>query len=373
MKNLENRFIEFDFIKLLAYAGVCIGHTYISFFETIDNAKSAIWRFSQIEAVCVHIFFIISGVFIAMSIETKEITFEESAKKLFSRLYPPTIFMFFVYGIIAILKNNMQGIEVWWAQLFMLGSNVNGLREPQNCFWFVIVFFWTNLFIRYFLIKYKIFSVCFSFPLFFLFAFSFLYSKYGSLGGHAFPLFSFGISLGFINSIVGMIFGVEIYYLSLLFKQHFKIKKTIIAKFFCLLIEIVISLLIIYIISRKNLRMRFLIYPTLFILFFSFLIKYSCYETLLRKIEYGINKMMNYSFMFYLCHLLLIENQWISSKYFFAKFFDFENCNRKIVYLSVLILCYVLSIIMQKLYNIFFFFCLKIKKIVLEDIGKEDL
>lgn len=310
--NNKERFYDLDFFKILFALGVIWGHTYINFFGAYDHANNIIWRFSEIEAVCVSGFFILSGIFIAHGVEksrTDENLFTHSAAKSFNRLYYPMIFVFCIFCVIRFFKGaTLSDIAAYWPTLFFMGANINGL-PGYNTFWYAVCLFWVGLPLRYLLVHKKTLSVFILFPWMFFIGFSYIFSSYSTPAIHTSPkLFGF-ISAGLLKAFVALIFGVELYYFSQHLKKIFH-TKTIYDKILCFALELCATIGIFYSISRSQCGyLRFTLYPSCFVLFSIFLAQKSVLYRFC-QIKYirggGVNMFSNFIYMLYLSHTLII-------------------------------------------------------------------
>lgn len=348
----KRHFSTFDLFKILASFSVVIGHAFIDFFSAnYNNTHSIPWRFSGIEVIAVDIFFIISGIFIANSIEKNNSyspfeVFIAITKKRFVRLYEPSIFVTILYLLESRFIQHSIGIKsfsLYWPALFMLG-NINGL-PGNNILWYVSSLFWNSIPLTAFLCYKKKISLTVIFPLIFFIEFSYLYNTIG-LSVHNYPIISNFLSGGIIKSQIELILGIEIFYSAKFFQEKFAIKHTILTNILISSIEFFCCLGILFSITQNRYdgHYCFLVYPSFLLLSFIFLIQREVIFGFCKKSSKLISSFAKYTFMLYLTHTLLIHPV--------AQFFDFTEYNIHIVLICTLLITIVFAIIMYY-FNIF--------------------
>lgn len=343
----------FDFFKILAAFGVVFGHAFINFFAASYNETHDVhWRFDAIEAICVSVFFIISGIFIGNSIEKQNETqpfdaFAFTLKKRILRLWEPSLFATVLYLLInCFIQHNLETrtIPLYWPVLVLMG-NINML-PGNNILWYVAALFWCSLPITALLCYSKKISLSIIFPLIFFIGLSFLYNTYGSLAVHSWPLVSNFFSAGLLKALVELVFGIEIFYCAKLFQQRIALKNNAFTKAVIVVLEVLCVLGMLYIIthSRYLTQYNFAIYPCCFILFVICLIHREVLFGFCKRTKKPISFFSKYTFMLYLTHTLLLQP--------LAQLHDFSKCNITATLFFALFACIFFAIVIYHLHEV---------------------
>lgn len=201
-----------DFLRVIFMLGIIIGHTNRVFFPNAD------FQFS-LQNMCVDAFFIISGVFLASSIDklqkanAKDVLVRTIYKRA-TRLYP-TLFFSICVGILFLFicdKEYLHNIKYsLWSSIFLLGG-INGFPVIGDS-WYVASLFWMSLLISFCLASHSYFSKFFYFPMIIFLSVSFMYSSWGGLCLYTTPLVGNWFSAGNIKAVCDLAIGAEVYYI----------------------------------------------------------------------------------------------------------------------------------------------------------------
>ena len=346
----NKRFATFDFFRILFACGIVLGHTYINFFQKwfIENHKS--WQFERVEQICVSVFFIMSGIFIARSAEKTnganalDRFTQFQTRKLF-RLYEPVLLVTVLYLIARRFIEhsiNIKKFALYWPNLLMIGS-VNNI-PANNILWYAVCLFWCSLPLSALLFVKRDWSVRLVFPLAFFFGFSFLYNKCGHLP-HVVPLFGRFFSAGLIRCTIELIIGIELFYAVKAFQKKFTPKDIIKTKFVIAVLEFFSLLGMAFVIIKQRWGLsgyyEFVTYPACAVLFFIFLQQKEVLFRFCSWLKKPISFLAKYTYMLYLTHTLLIQPA--------KRFVDFTcyNCHATLV--ATLVVCWVFAIVMYHL------------------------
>lgn len=344
----KKHYATFDLFRILASFGVVFGHVFILFFQQgYARIHFVPWRFAQIEAVCVSIFFIISGIFIANSLEkTKKIlpfeTFAFINKKRFFRLYEPLLFATALYLFVGhfILHNiGFKDFTLYWPTLLMIGQ-IDGIPGVVGA-WYISTLFFVGIPLTALLCFRKEISLAIVFPIVFLIGFSFLYAIYGNSAVHDYPRIGNFFSAGVVKCAVELIIGIELFYGARIFRTHFIIKDSVFSKIAIAVLEICSSLGMLYVITqnRYDTHYTFVIYPCCIVLFFIFLLRREVVFGFCSKAGAAISICAKYTLMLYLTHCQLVG--------LIAQFFDVTKYSKTAVMLITLFMSVIFAVCMH--------------------------
>lgn len=343
--NNKQYFSTFAFIKILLSWGVVFGHTYINFYQRwFEQTHGHTMKLTGIEALCVSGFFIISGIFMAASIDKSEEQnpfggFVQFQAKRITRLYEPMLFATGIFLIVCRFIQHSFSLKdffLYWPTLLFMG-NINGIYG-NSIMWYVSGLFWCGIPISALLFYKKRLAVTTVFPLVFFVIFSFIYNKYKCLTLHSSPLIGNFLSAGLLKCIMELIIGIETFYTAKYLKNHFKLKKNIMIKITIIALELICIFLFLFIVTKGGCnQFDFLIYPCSIALSCIFLLRKEIVFSFCSKLEKPIKFFSRYTFMLYLTHTLLVQPA--------AQYFDFTKYNWKIVILLTLIVCQLFAIL----------------------------
>lgn len=338
-------YLSFDFVKILLAWGVVFGHTYINFFlHWFEQTHGHTMKLTGIESLCVSGFFIVSGIFMAISIENLKGQnpfngFVQFQEKRIARLFEPMLFATGLFLIVCrFIQHNIsiKDFFLYWPTLLFM-ANINGI-QGNNIMWFVSALFWCGIPISALLFYKKRIAVTTVFPLVFFVIFSFIYNKYKCLGLHSQPLIGDFLSSGLLKCIMELIIGIETFYVAKYLKNCFIIKNNTLAKITVMVIELICIFLLLFTVTKGGLnQFDFLIYPCSIFLFCIFLLRKEIVFSFCSKLATPIKFFSRYTFMLYLTHTLLVQPA--------AQYFDFTKYNWKIVTLLTLIVCQLFAIL----------------------------
>ena len=344
------QYATFDLFKILAASAVVVGHAYINFFKSWFHHNEHIWICEGIESIAVSVFFICSGIFLALSVErlTGQNPFEVYSaiiKKRFIRLYEPFLLVCVIYALIERFlfhKITIKEFLLFWPNIFMIG-NINNI-PGNNIVWYVVALFWCTLPILALLAYKKSLAVSLFFPLLLFLGFSYLYTRYGCVSVHSQPVldsYKF-ISAGLVRGFVELTIGIETFYVSKSFSKKFLIKPTAVVASLTIFLEACCLLLLAVVCAKKgNNKYDFLTYPTCAVLFFIFLLRREIIFLFASTLKKPIFFLSRYTYMLYLTHTLLIQP---------AKFFvDFSQYDFYTVLFVTLAVCWLFAIILYHL------------------------
>ena len=315
-QKIENKYYTFDFWRILFCFGVVIGHIYCNFFQkSYQNLYGTEW--TQIHNICTDGFFILSGIFMAMTIEKKRLImdsftiFKSYTLGRIKKLYLPCIFMEICIGIftLASKQTSFYTLSEFWHSLLLI--NLNATFSLNDVTWYISALFWTGLIISFLLSYYPNLSKFLFLPIVIFIGYTFMFSKYScnNLGG--FPLVANFWSAGILRAFCVMSIGIQIYYFSAYIKTNFIILENRFKHCFIFVLELLATLGLIYMTIQHGLNKKsFLIYPCFGLLCIIFLLREENLFRICNKknIKRSINFLSKYTLSIYLTHAQFFQN-----------------------------------------------------------------
>lgn len=237
-REMKERYNSIEFLRVVFSFCVIVGHIYCEFYR--KEGENLI----SMQNMSVDAFFIISGIFIAISIEKiKESNINAFGCyqiRRFKRLFPMYFFSAVLTGIY-MLCSGERNFSKYWVTLFFL-DGINNFPGFVTGAWYVSALFWVGFLVAFVLFKCRKNAVVVYFPVLIVIVFSFMYSNWKHLSLNSFPICFGFLSAGCIKAILALMVGVETYYASIYLDDFIQKKEETLIKVIFVVTEIVAAL-----------------------------------------------------------------------------------------------------------------------------------
>lgn len=352
---MGRKYITIDLFRILFTVGVIFGHIYCNFYqEEYIMLHNEDWI--GIQNMCVDAFFMISGIFMAAYVE-KHIggnpyeLFKNYQIGRIKRFFLPVVFTTLLFACIQ-LKLLGGGYEAiinsisLWPNLFLL-CGINGM-PGHGSLWYVGALFWMGFIVSALLMFKNKISRYFYFPALTALTFTMMYCIYGNLSLGDQPRIFIFFSAGNLRAVCGLCIGIELFYFSSFFMEHFQIRKRKTSFLFVAGLELLSTMGLLYCMTREgHTRTDFFVYPCWMLLCIIFLTRNEVLYRFVnsKRISVWIEQISSYTFFIYLTHPMLLEK--------ISNTVDITNIPPAYVYVGGVLCSFVFGIMMYYLEKIF--------------------